>query len=78
MAMLWTPDQMLFLTGIALMIAILIVGELLEARRERARLAIRAEDPPLASRLREARRVLRSLPRAGRAAWQTRRLTALD
>ena len=78
MAILWTPDQILFLTGIALAIAILIGGEFLETRRERPRLPIRAGAVPTRLGTADVERVLRSLPRASREAWQVHRLTALD
>jgi len=78
MAVLWTPDQILFLTGIALAIAILIGGEFLETRRERPRLPIRTDVVPTPLGTGEVARVLRSLPHASREAWQVHRLTALD
>jgi hypothetical protein len=40
MPTIWTPDNALFLTGVALTIAFLIVGEILEARRPRVTVRI--------------------------------------
>ena len=40
MPTIWTPDNALFLAGVALTIAFLIVSEILEARRPRATVRI--------------------------------------
>jgi hypothetical protein len=78
MSMIWTPDQVLVLTAVALTIALLVLGELREGRRERARLPVRAEEVPPRRRPVPApeHRILRSLPRAARDAWQSRHLPA--
>ncbi len=63
----FTPDSILFLTFIALAIAFLILGEMIEARRARA-VPVRISTRPAAR--------LRALPKAARAAWRARRSEA--
>jgi cation transport ATPase len=40
MTMIWTPEHALFLAGIAMVIAFLLGGEMLEARRSRRRTSV--------------------------------------
>jgi hypothetical protein len=81
MPMIWTPEHVFFLAAVGVVIAVLIIGEMLEARRSRALVLARTDGKrreaatsplPTPGQLEPWR--LRALPRAAREGWRRARV----
>jgi hypothetical protein len=69
MLMISTPEHLLFLVSVAMVVALFIVGEMLERKRTERAIPIPTDEQRAAS-------AIRHLPRASRDAWRARGLPA--